>query len=180
VLQSDTILLRLGRFEVGIDALRLNYLQKLIFVGTCSLFLAISIVSARAQSAEPDDQMILSKSDATMIFSLSRDQWNKNVSAAAISGEARAMGKAENGYGMVSEHVMGFMIVNPDYSSEDKPGFIQVSVAYRAPYSSQINDQTLMKTILQAREELAPEFSVIGDVQHLEGGLGVFFIILQE
>ena len=136
--------------------------------------------SSHSQDAPKNSDMILSKKDAALMFTLQRSEWNSNVEAAYKSGIAKAMGVAERGYGMVTPHPSGFMIVSPDYSSAGYPDFIQVTVAYRSPLAQKMTDAFLEEIILKAKTELAPKFEVIGDVNRLKGGVGIFFTIFKR
>lgn len=147
------------------------------FIALVVAFLVTMPDSSHSQDATNDSDMILSKKDAALMFALKRAEWNRNVEAAYKAGFAKAMGVEESGYGMVTPNPYGFMIVSPDYSSADFPDFIQVTVAYRPPHAQKITDAALEETIQKAKSELAPEYEVIGDINRLEGGVGIFFII---
>ena len=133
--------------------------------------------SSYSQDATKDSDMILSKKDAALMFALQRSEWNNNVEAAYRSGIAKATGAAERGYGMVTPSPYGFMIVSPNYSSAGFPDFIQVTVAYRPPHAQKMTDARLEDAIQKAKTELAPEYEVIGNVDRIKGGVGIFFII---
>jgi hypothetical protein len=87
-------------------------------------------------AATPDDQMILSKADADMMFRLSLDEWNQNVRMAQQAGMSRSSGEPENGLVQMLETPQGGLTVNPHYEkSKRKPDYLLVTVGYRPPHS---------------------------------------------
>ena len=95
----------------------------------------------------------------------------------ALLGVSKAMGKIDRGFGMVTAHPSGFMMVNPDFSEEAAPDFIQVTVAYRKPFANNLSIEKLKELVTRAKLELAPEYNVMGDVEEHEGGKAIFFTI---
>lgn len=150
------------------------------YLATLVVFSLLALMIAQptsAQSVTPNDEMLLSKQDAQLMFSFSRDQWNANVSAAVSKGMAKATGLPESGLGMATPHDNGFMIVRPDFSSGAEPDFIQVIVGYRAPMASLLSLETLQSMAVKAKAELAPEYNVNANVERVANGKVIFFII---
>lgn len=161
----------------------------LFFVETVVIYLAASWVfheilePARAElPTELSDERILSKDDARVMFSMSKDQWLANVQQAVTTGVANAMGTPETGLGMATSTPGGdLLIVRPNYGENDqKPDFIQVTVGYREPRATLLTDSVLEDAIQAARAQMEPEYDVIGTVERLPGGVSVFFIITEE
>tara|TARA_B100002052_G_scaffold290195_1_gene308508 strand:- start:1117 stop:1602 length:486 start_codon:yes stop_codon:yes gene_type:complete len=148
-----------------------------LFLITVAIALLILSKWAGAQSTVVDGDMILSKVDASQMFAMTRAQWNENVKAATLMGVSKAMGKIDRGFGMVTAHPSGFMMVNPDFSEEAAPDFIQVTVAYRKPFANNLSIEKLKELVTRAKLELAPKYNVMGDVEEHEGGKAIFFTI---
>ena len=142
-----------------------------------ALIALLFVSPAIAQSTKPDRDLLVSKADAAMVFSMDRKAWNTNVVTAVRAGAAKALGKADRGFGMATLHATGYLIVKPDYSSAEKPDFVQVTVGYREPFSRAFTDEALNETIKQAEAEMMPEYQIIGNIHRTKGGVGVFFII---
>ena len=70
------------------------------------------------------------------------------------------------------------LIVRPDYGhSVNKPDFIQVVVGYRGERANLLSNSALADMFEVAKAQMAPEFSVLGNIERIAGGLSVFFII---
>ncbi len=73
------------------------------------------------------------------------------------------------------------LLVTPNYDEDGrKPEFIQVVVGYRDPTAQHLSDAALKEAIETAREQMAPEYDMIGDSERLEGGVSVWFIITER
>ena len=142
-----------------------------------SLLTTLFLILASAQSTVAETEMILSKDHASQMFMMTRTQWNENVKATTLMGVSEKTGKPESGYGMITAHPSGFMIVNPDYSNKSSPDFIQVTIGYRKPNANNLSTEKLKAVVAKAKSELAPEFNVTGGVEELDGGKGIFFMI---
>jgi len=72
------------------------------------------------------------------------------------------------------------LTVRLDYSKGDrKPVFIQVVVGYRPHRATQFSGGDLSELIAAAQRQMAPEFEVIGNAERIEGGLAIFFSIIE-
>ena len=142
-------------------------------------FVVASFVEiARAQT--PDQDMILSKDDAAMLFKMSRHDWNSNVERAVKSGVAKATGGKQSGYVMHTFTPNWILSVGPNYSNPERPDFVQVIVGYREPIASKMTSKSLNNTIEKAKSELSPDFKVTGDIERMKGGVMIFFTILES
>lgn len=73
------------------------------------------------------------------------------------------------------------LTVRLDYSQGGaKPAFIRVVVGYRPPRAIRLDDRTTPNLLAAAQRQMAPEFDVIGSAERIEGGLGLFFTILEK
>ena len=144
------------------------------------VFLVILVFLFSPPAFSEDPNMILSKADAKTLFNLSLTDWNKNVEAAEVQGLAKIIGEKARGLGMATANPTGFMIVRPDYSTEAKPDFIQVTVAFLGNAASLVLLGDLEATIVLARSELSPEFLVVGNVKKTDDESVVFFIISEN
>jgi hypothetical protein len=136
---------------------------------------AALVANVRAQTS--DQEMILSKYDAAMLFKTSRQDWNLNVEKAVKSGIAKATGGKHSGYVMHTFFPNWILSVGPNYSIPQRPNFIQVTVGYREPIASQMTSNELEKTITKSQKELSPDYVVTGTVERLNGGVAIFFSI---
>ena len=123
---------------------------------------------------------ILSKDDARSIFGMARADWVENVRRAVMAGQAEATGSAESGgVTMHTPTQTGFLSVGPDYSAEDRPAFIQVTVVFRSPTAEHLEDSALEDAIELAKRQMKPEYEVMGHVDRLEGAVALFFMIME-
>jgi len=112
-------------------------------------------------TATPDDQMILSKADADMMFSLSLDEWNQNVLMAQQAGMSRSSGNPENGLTQMLETPEGAVMVNPHFEkSKRKPDFLLVTLGYRPPYSQIFTEKVVRKLLDRAIVQLGETYVV--------------------
>lgn len=139
-------------------------------------------LSAAQQPRAERDSDILSKADAIRLFSLTKQQWLDNIKAAVASKAATAVpGDPRMPKMAMSTSPHEFLIVGVDYSKGDgKPAFIQVVVGYRPTRRPPMTAAMLSGVIAEAQRQMAPEFHVFGNVEDIEGGVGVFFTILDQ
>jgi len=124
---------------------------------------------------------ILSKDDARALFAMTRAQWVENVQQAVMAGVAEATGRPESGgVTMHTRTQVGVLSVRPDYSDEGRPDFILMTVGYRAPAAGLLSDAVLDEAIEQSKQQMAPEYEVMGRVERLEGGVAIFFTIMES
>jgi hypothetical protein len=130
--------------------------------------------------AGPFEDAILSKSDTQAMFALSRSQWEANVGAHVVTGLGRAMGSPKTGIGLSTETPLGLLEVLPIYVDSDaKPKAVQIIVGYRPQAAALLSDASLQHTIALAKQEMLPEFLIRGDFKRFEGGLVIYFSILE-
>jgi hypothetical protein len=142
------------------------------------LLLVASVAVGRAGEIE-----ILSKADAVRGFGLTRTQWAQEVQRAVATGAAhQTPGGDQHLLGMFTTTAEGDLLtVRLDYSQGDKrPGFIQVVVGYKPDRATQFDGQNLDDLIAGSQRQMAPEFDVIGKAEQIEGGLALFFTILEK
>jgi hypothetical protein len=154
--------------------------MKLRFAAAVLIFVA-SGYSVGAQ--QPGEIEILSKADATRLFGLTKTQWTQEVRRAVVTGAARQTpGGDQHLVGMFTATPEGDLLtVRLDYSQGDKrPGFIQVVVGYKPDRATQFDGQNLDDLIAGSQRQMAPEFDVIGKAERIEGGLALFFTILEK
>ncbi len=133
-----------------------------------------------SQEGAPDIE-ILSKDDARAMFAMTRAQWVEYVRRAIVAGVAKAMGSPETGLAIATTTPAAQLIVRPDFSGEgQKPDFIQVTVGYRYPRSALLTDSALNDAIQASKRQMEPEYEVIGDVERIQGGVAIFFIITEK
>jgi len=126
---------------------------------------------------------ILSKADALRLFGLTKEQWLRNVrDAVATGGATQTYRHPSPMVGMAMTTPEGDLLtVNLDYSKGDsRPVFIQVIVGYRPDRAARFTDQMVLDAIAAAQRQMAPEFEVHGNSERIEGGLGIFFAILDR
>ena len=143
----------------------------------------LALVPLVAFSQEPPPTIeILSKDDARMMFAMSEDQWLANVQRAVETGAATPMETRENGIGMAMNTPDGdLLMVSATYAeSKKKPDFIQVSVGYRYPKAALLPDSVLKGAVEAAQAQMEPEYEVIGSVERIEGGVSLFFVIMEK
>ncbi len=138
--------------------------------------------AADAEQPAPAEIEILSKADAVRLFGLTKAQWLREVRTAVAQGAATPTPQTSPTVGMSTTTAEGDLLtVRLDYSQGDaKPSFIQVVVGYRPHRAALFPEQRLPEFIAAAQRQMAPEFEVIGDAKRIEGGLGLFFIILEK
>lgn len=130
---------------------------------------------------EPAKIEILSKDDARAIFAMTRAEWVENVRRAVMAGAAKATGSPDSGgVTMHTSNQTGHLSVRPDYSDDGRPDFILVTVGYRAPTAGLLSDAALDEAIEQAEKQMAPEYEVMGTVERLDGGVAIFFTIMER
>ena len=132
----------------------------------------------------PSEIEILSKADALRLFGLTKEQWLQNVRDAVAAGVATQTTEPQPSLmvGMATTTPEGDLLtVRLDYSNGDtRPAFIQVVVGYRPNRAARFTDQMLRDVITAAQRQMAPEFEVHGSAERIEGGVGVFFSILDR
>jgi hypothetical protein len=142
---------------------------------------AASLFGVHSQGAAAEIE-ILSKEDATRLFRLSRPQWLQEIRTAVAAGGVTETGGDPRIPGMSTTTPEGDLLtVRLDYSQGDrKPVFIQVVVGYRPPRAALLFPKgDLTEVIDAAKRQMAPEFQVIGSSERIEGGLGLFFTIIE-
>lgn len=168
--------------------MRFNRDTRWVWLISCLVVLAgfavaLSHSPSAAQQRTPSETEILSKDDAIRLFGLTREQWISNVRGAVATGAARETHRQPSPMvGMMTTNSEGDLLtVNLDYSQGDsQPAFIQVIVGYRANRAARFTDQMVRDAIAGAKRQMAPEFDVHGDSERIEGGLGIFFEILDR
>jgi hypothetical protein len=138
---------------------------------------------ASAQQRAVAEIEILSKADAVRLFGLTKDQWLREVRRAVASSAAKQTpGGDQRLFGLSTTTAEGDLLtVRLDYSQGDKrPAFIQVVVGYRPQRATQFDGQNLGDLVTAAQRQMAPEFDVVGRAERIEGGLGLFFTILEK
>lgn len=134
---------------------------------------------AFAQAGASDIEF-LSKHDTRAIFAMTHGQWGDYVHRAVKAGMAKAMGSATSGLAMGMKTGSGSLVIRPDYrSGEDKPLFIQVTVAYRSPKAETLTESALTGAIDAAQKELAPEYRVAGKVEKFRAGVAIVYVITE-
>lgn len=143
------------------------------------IWVALPLGKAADAQGVPDEDLILSKNDAAMLFSMSAAEWEQNVKMAVGTGVAQAMRVSKGGLGMVTAPPgCDLMVVAPDYGENaGRPDFIQVIIGYREPLASIMTDQRLREMIDKAQDEMKPDYDVIGGIDQLPGGKSLYFII---
>ncbi len=139
--------------------------------------------SSAAQQRTPSEIEILSKADALRLFGLTKEQWLRNVADAVAAGVATQTYRQPSPMvGMATTTPEGDLLtVNLDYSKGDsRPVFIQVIIGYRPDRAARFADQMVRDAIAAAQRQMAPEFEVHGNSERIEGGLGIFFAILDR
>lgn len=148
-----------------------------------ALFAALLALSPLARGAYASDAEILSKDDATKMFTLSREEWNANVRAAVSAGRAKATRSVD---GTFTQYVFGdgwILGVIPLYeeTSDRVPFAVQVSTAYRPSHfmTKRVEqDAELPSAVCQrARKSMQPEFSVSCATERAGGGVMFIFTI---
>ena len=136
-----------------------------------------------AQQRAPGEIEILSKVDALRLFGLTKEQWLQNVRDAVAAGAATETDRQPSRMPGMSTTTSegGLLTVRLDYSNGDRrPVFIQVAVGYRPNRAARFTDQTLRDLIAAAQLQMAPEFEVQGNAERIEGGVGIFFHIIDR
>ena len=153
-----------------------------LFVILAGVAAALGHSPSAAQQNEATIE-ILSKADALRLFGLTKEQWLKNVRDAVAAGAATQTDRQPSPMvGMSTTTPEGDLLtVLLDYSNGDRrPVFIQVVVGYRPNRAALFTDQMLRDAIAAAQRQMAPEFEVHGNAERIEGGVGVFFSILDR
>lgn len=143
---------------------------------------ALGLAPGHAQQRTNSKSEILSKADAIRLFGLTKQQWLDNVKAAVAAGAISATDRESLAPGMMTRTPEGdFLTVRVDYSKSDsKPTFIQVVVAYPPNRRPRITAEMLTGVVEAAQRQMAPEFNVHGSVEPIEGGVGIFFHIMDQ
>jgi len=141
--------------------------------------LVVSTFGFGQPAADAQEIELLSKKDAQAVFAMTRANWISNVENSVAAGKAEAMGTPASGLAMVITTVQARLIVKPDYTSnEQRPDFVQVTVAYLDPKVSAVMKDAMLRSAIEAAEkQLAPEFSVIGNFEKIQGRSVIFFLI---
>ena len=150
------------------------------FVSGMLYCLIVLIVPNQTAGQTAPQLEILSKSDATAMFALSKDAWNKNVFLAASLGIGKPIESPDGTFKMGTRHGDGiFMLVKPNYGADhSKPEFIQVSVYYPSDHSDIINDETTLKELeTHTQRQMQPEYDVIIIPEEFSDGLMLCIII---
>jgi hypothetical protein len=138
--------------------------------------------TASAQQRADAEIEILSKADAIRLFALTKDQWLGQIRTAVAAGAATQTGGDRRIPGMSTTTPEGDLLtIRLDYSKGDaKPVFIQVVIGYRPPRAKLFNDRDMPEFFAAVQRQMAPEFEVVGSAERIEGGLGIFFSILEK
>ena len=133
-------------------------------------------------AADAQEVELLSKKDTQAVFAMTRAHWISNVVNSVAAGQAKAMGTPVSGLSMVTTTPQAHLIVKPDYtSSEQRPDFVQVTVAYLDPKVSVVmKDAVLRSAIESAEKQLAPEFNVIANFEQIQNRLVIYFMIYRK
>jgi hypothetical protein len=153
-------------------------MSKLTLLGILLAFL----VWAEPAAAQTTEIEMLTKADALRIFSMSRQQWDGNISVLVAKGTAtRTYPEASGLVGMLMQTPETTVITRLDYSKGDaRPAFAQMAFTLPPSWSSLFNDEATRKTIDQIKRELAPEFEVQGHMNQFRSGPTFFFIITER
>lgn len=146
------------------------------------LALLVSASWGSAAAAQPPNIEMLSKDDALKIFAMSRQQWERNVTALVAAGAAERTYPSPLGLvGMVMNTPEGTVITRLDYSQGDaRPAFAQMAFTVGPSWSARLTEASALETIADIQQQLAPEFDVDGRVDRLSGGPAFFFIIRER
>ena len=138
--------------------------------------------STSAQQRTPGEVEILSKADALRLFGLTKQQWLQEVKTAVAAGLAIQTPTTSPFIGMSLTTADGDLLtVRLDYSQGDaRPAFIQVAVGYRPHRAGLFTDRVLQDVIAATKRQMAPEFEVIGNADGIEGGVGLYFMIVDR
>jgi hypothetical protein len=144
------------------------------------VFMCVSWAASAA--AQTTDIEILSKADARKIFAMSRQQWDRNVTALVATGAAvRTIPAASGLVGMLMTTPDTAVITRLDYSKGDaKPTFAQMAFSLPPAWSESFTDAMARETIADFQRLLAPEFAVDGRMERLRAGPTFFFIITER
>lgn len=150
-------------------------------VGALGLVVAClwSVPTVGAQTQEIE---MLSKADAIHIFGMSRQEWDRNISALVASGAAtRTFPSASGLVGLAMPMPEGVVITRLDYSTGDaKPSFAQMAFTLPESWLPLFTDTVAKDTIENIKKQLAPEFEVEGRMDRLRAGPAFFFIIKER
>lgn len=131
---------------------------------TC-LLLGLGWSSLIARAAESADDM-LSKADATLVFSQSFEAWKSQTEMAKAAGVAHAAAASDYEITLYMRTSLGVLAVTPTYVASDlaKPRRIAVS-ALQSPAASLISktvsDAGLKDIIAKVQQQMLPEFTVL-------------------
>ena len=144
--------------------------------------LVVSLAWVAPAAAQTTEIEMLTKADALRIFSMTRQQWDGNISVLVAKGAAtRTYPEASGLVGMLMQTPETTVITRLDYSKGDtRPAFAQMAFTLPASWSTLFSDEATRKTIDQIKRELAPEFEVQGHMQRLRSGPTFFFIITER
>jgi hypothetical protein len=144
--------------------------------------LLVCLAWAAPAAAQTTEIEMLSKADALRIFSMSRQQWDGNISLLVAGGTAmRTYPEASGLVGMLMQTPETTVITRLDYSKGDaKPALAQMAFTLPADWSSLFTDAAAETTIAAIQRQLAPEFDVHGRMQRLRSGPTFFFIITER
>jgi hypothetical protein len=145
-----------------------------------AILLMLSL-AAPAVAGPPDDDLILSKSDAQAMFAFSRSRWEANVAAVVAARLGEVTGSPKTGTGVSFKTPVGVVQTLPIYVDSDaKPNKLQVTVEYQRLAGWLLSDVSVQSAIAKAEQEMLPEYIVNGNFKRVEGGgLTVFFTILE-
>jgi hypothetical protein len=156
--------------------------------GPCLLLAALlGVAGAGAAAADgpgtegPGVEM-LSKADAFKIFSMSREQWERNINTLVASGVAERTYPSVAGLvGVLMNAPEGIVITRLDYSGGDaRPGFVQMAFTVPPAWVPLFSEDVAQRTVADIKRQLAPEFEVQGGVTRLRGGPAFLFIIRER
>lgn len=113
---------------------------------------------------------------------MTEEQWQANVRQSVAACIARALGNPETGVGMVMVTIEGgLLVVRPLYASDAAtPDLIQVTVGYRDSWAALLTDAVLEEAVAAAKQQMEPEYYVTGSVERTDGGVSVFFKIVEN
>jgi hypothetical protein len=152
-------------------------------LGTRALLGATAIVVAVSGLA--DDNDILSKQDATLLFTYSQSRWNANVREAVRVGVAKATVSSDGTLTQFVSRESWILGVAPVYALGrlQEPIALQVTSGYRATHpltTSFLADRSLADRVcVRTQDELKEEFTVNCEHEKVSDGFMFVFHILK-
>jgi hypothetical protein len=154
--------------------------MKPAFKQVIAAILLMLSLAAPVAAGPPDEDLVLSKSDARAMFAFSRSHWEANVAAVVAARLGEATGSPKTGIGVSLKTPVGVIQTLPIYvGSNAKPNSLQVTVEYQRLAGWLLSDVGVQAAIAKAEQEMLPEYIVSGDFKRVAGGLAVFFLIVE-